>query len=263
VRFLAPGSAIVEVTAPGEYVLWHEYRTVFQGRTYRAAPALPSGVDMAVGGPGGAVPVGAGASQSWKDGDRARQAIGRFNAARAGTYTVSVQGAFEPRVMAVGREFLWRMLGSLGGALLIAFMSVGAAVGMAVYALGRRPAATKPAGASAGPASTQEGREKSLRELAMVVYALQAASLLNGVTLIAGVIVNYLKREEAAGTWLESHFRWQIRTFWWTLAWLLVGFATVLFLVGFVVWIAAAVWLIYRVVVGWIELRAGRPMDAD
>jgi uncharacterized membrane protein len=57
--------------------------------------------------------------------------------------------------------------------------------------------------------------EKSLKTLTMVVYALQALGFLNGITWIVAVIINYVKKDEVRGSWLESHFRWQIRTFWW------------------------------------------------
>ena len=57
-------------------------------------------------------------------------------------------------------------------------------------------------------------REKSLKTLAMVVYALQGLGFINGITWIVAVIIDYVKRDEAKGIWLESHFRWQIRTFW-------------------------------------------------
>ncbi len=56
-----------------------------------------------------------------------------------------------------------------------------------------------------------------------MIYALYAASLFIGVTAIVAIVLNYIKREEAQGTWLESHFIWQIRTFWWSLLWLVVG----------------------------------------
>jgi len=87
-------------------------------------------------------------------------------------------------------------------------------------------------------------------------------SMLVGVTLFAGVIINYLRREQAAGTWLESHFTWQIRTFWWSLAWCVLGIATAIVLVGVFILIGSGVWFVYRIVRGWIELNEGRPMYA-
>jgi hypothetical protein len=63
-----------------------------------------------------------------------------------------------------------------------------------------------------------------LKTLTMLVYALQAAGfLLPPVVWIVAVIINYVRKEEVAGTWLESHFRWQIRTFWWGLLWGVIG----------------------------------------
>ncbi|OGA05673.1 MAG: hypothetical protein A3D95_10065 [Betaproteobacteria bacterium RIFCSPHIGHO2_12_FULL_69_13] len=117
-----------------------------------------------------------------------------------------------------------------------------------------------PEAPASGERSLAEERERSLRNLAALVYGLQAASLVVGVTLFAGVIVNYLKRADVAGTWLESHFRWQIRTFWWTLLWGVLGLASALLLVGFVILIAAAGWLVYRVARGWTELNDRLPM---
>src|SRR4030065_2206798 len=59
-----------------------------------------------------------------------------------------------------------------------------------------------------------------LKTLSMVIYALYAVSLFIGVSAIVAIVLNYIKREDAQGTWLESHFTWQIRTFWWGLLWL-------------------------------------------
>jgi uncharacterized membrane protein len=86
--------------------------------------------------------------------------------------------------------------------------------------------------------------------------------MLIGVTLFAAVVLNYLRRSQAAGTWLESHFTWQIRTFWWSLAWCVLGLATAVLLVGLLILAASAVWFVYRIVRGWTELNEGRPMYA-
>ena len=65
---------------------------------------------------------------------------------------------------------------------------------------------------------------KELKTLTMVVYALQGAGfILGGLTWIVAVVINYIKKEELAGTWLESHCRWQIRTFWFGLLWGVIG----------------------------------------
>ncbi len=105
-----------------------------------------------------------------------------------------------------------------------------------------------------------EEKLKSLKTLTMIVYALQAAGFFVGLTWIVALIVNYVKREEVAGTFLESHFRRQIATFWWGLAGGLVGLVLMLVLIGWLLWIAVAVWAIYRIVKGGLYLNDGKPM---
>jgi uncharacterized membrane protein len=102
--------------------------------------------------------------------------------------------------------------------------------------------------------------EKELKTLATVVYALQAAGFFVGLTWIVAVVINYVKRDDVRGTWLESHFSWQIRTFWWGLLWAVVGGILVLVVVGFAVLFADAVWIIYRIVKGWLNLSENKPV---
>jgi uncharacterized membrane protein len=124
----------------------------------------------------------------------------------------------------------------------------------------------------------------SLVTITNVVYALHAVSLVIGAfgaaTIIGSflfgwpsiiaVIINYVKRSEVRGTYLESHFRWQIRTFWYALLWALLAGAISLLLtsvlIGFLTWpalmFALGVWAIYRIARGWLALRDGRPMPA-
>jgi uncharacterized membrane protein len=100
-----------------------------------------------------------------------------------------------------------------------------------------------------------------LKTLTMVVYALQAAGfLLPPVVWIVAVIINYVKKEEVAGTWLESHFRWQIRTFWFGLLWAALGVILFVLIVGWFILAADAIWIIYRIVKGWLNLSDNRPM---
>ena len=122
----------------------------------------------------------------------------------------------------------------------------------------------------------------SLVRLTHVIYALHAVSLLIGIVTaativgaflfswpsIVAVILNYAKRSEVRGTWLESHFRWQIRTFWFGALW--VGLC-VLFVIAtlgigiFIAWIPLGVvglWFIYRILRGWLALNERRPMYA-
>lgn len=83
---------------------------------------------------------------------------------------------------------------------------------------------------------------------------------------IIAVIINYVKRGEAGGTWLESHFTWQIRTFWFAVLWsaivLAVGLPLTLLLVGFAIWAVGffflGIWAIYRIARGWLALRDRR-----
>jgi uncharacterized membrane protein len=105
-------------------------------------------------------------------------------------------------------------------------------------------------------------RRRSKKNIATIVYALQAASFLFGITFIIAVVVNYITKDDVTGTWLESHFRWQIRTFWFSLLWSIVGFATFYIIVGYFVLLANAIWLIYRIVKGWLRLADNKPMYA-
>jgi uncharacterized membrane protein len=101
---------------------------------------------------------------------------------------------------------------------------------------------------------------KSLKTMTLVIYVLQAAGFFVGLTWIVGVVMNYVKKEEVAGTWLESHFRWQIRTFWFGLLWGVVGMVLTIVFVGFAILFADGIWIIYRIVKGWLNLNDNRPM---
>jgi uncharacterized membrane protein len=121
----------------------------------------------------------------------------------------------------------------------------------------------------------------SLVTVTHAVYALHTLSLLIGVTTAAtiigafvfgvpsiiAVVINYLKRDEARGTFLASHFRWQIRTFWFALLWFVIGamlFASVIGIpLALAVFFADGVWAIYRIARGWLALRNGKPMFVE
>ena len=100
----------------------------------------------------------------------------------------------------------------------------------------------------------------SLRRLTLVTYVLYALAWFNGLTAVIAVIINYVKRDDARGTLYESHFTWQIRTFWWSLAWALLGFITSFILVGFAILFGAAIWSIYRIVKGWLYWNDRKPL---
>jgi len=113
----------------------------------------------------------------------------------------------------------------------------------------------------------------ALHTLSLVIGAVGAATVIGaflfGWPSIIAVIINYVKRGEARGTWLESHFRWQIRTFWFALLWaVIVAVVSALLavvLIGIATWIigviALGVWAIYRIARGWLRLKDGRPME--
>jgi len=100
----------------------------------------------------------------------------------------------------------------------------------------------------------------SLKRITTLVYALQAVSFFVALTFIVGVVINYVKRDDVRGTWLEPHFRWQIRTFWFGLLWGVLGTVTLPVGVGHLILLANVVWMIYRVVKGWLALHEGKAL---
>ncbi len=126
--------------------------------------------------------------------------------------------------------------------------------------------------------------DASLVTYTHVIYALHALGVLIGVTgpativgnfvfglpSIVAVILNYVRRKDVRGTYLESHFSWQIRTFWFALLWMslaVVISAPLVLLLGlgiFTFFIAAllvGIWVIYRIARGWLRLRDGQPVS--
>ena len=102
----------------------------------------------------------------------------------------------------------------------------------------------------------------ALTGLASSVLVLTA--FLTGWPSIIAVILNYAKRSEVRMTWLDSHFGWQIRTFWFALLWLVVGAMVFVTFLGIpfavVIWGLTGVWVLYRIVRGWMALSAEKPM---
>ena len=103
--------------------------------------------------------------------------------------------------------------------------------------------------------------EQQLKTVATIVYALQAAGFFLGITWIEAVIIDYVKKDDASGTWLASHYRWQIRTFWWGLLWGVLGGILALVVVGFLILAADAIWIIYRIAKGWLRLSENREIS--
>jgi uncharacterized membrane protein len=122
------------------------------------------------------------------------------------------------------------------------------------------------------------GAAESVWNIANIVYGLHTfaivvgiagtatvvGSFLGSVPSIIAVILNYAKRGEARGTWLESHYRWQIRTFWFALLWALVAGFLAITVIGipfaFAIATAITAWVIYRIARGWLRLRDRQPM---
>ena len=91
---------------------------------------------------------------------------------------------------------------------------------------------------------------------------------LMGIGGIVGITIAYVKRSEATGTWLESHYRWLIRTFWFSLLWGAIGaviFVLLLIIVigvfiGYLIWVATTIWVLYRLVRGYMLFNESKPI---
>ena len=98
----------------------------------------------------------------------------------------------------------------------------------------------------------------------LITAALIVTAFLTGWPSIIAVLMNYVKRGEAAGTMLESHFSWQLRTFWFALLWVVIGWLLIVTIVGVVIGVplllGVGVWVLYRIVRGWINLANRKPM---
>lgn len=123
------------------------------------------------------------------------------------------------------------------------------------------------------PAPLQAGQpSENMVTLTHLIYALHGFAVFTGVIgsatilgsfiasvpSIIAVVLNYLKQDAVRGTWLESHFRWQIRTFWFAVLWVMVAVMLGLTIIGLPVammlLIGASLWVLYRVVRGWWTL---------
>ncbi len=124
---------------------------------------------------------------------------------------------------------------------------------------------------------------QSLITITRIVYILHALSIIIGVATgcsiatafvfgwpsIIAVIINYVKRKQAEGTYIATHFVWQIRTFWWAVIWIILTwvltFALAFMVVGVVIpyigFAAIGIWVCYRIVKGWLRLSDGLPMN--
>ena len=99
------------------------------------------------------------------------------------------------------------------------------------------------------------------KNVALLVYVLQGLGLFTGgLTFVAALIVNYVKVDEVKDTWLESHFRWQMNTFWYGLLWSAIGMIFWLVLMGWLASAIVSIWVFYRIIKGALYLNDEKPI---
>ncbi len=102
--------------------------------------------------------------------------------------------------------------------------------------------------------------QKELKKYVFAVYILQAVSFVLLFTIVIAIIINYIKDDDVSGTWMESHFDWQKRTFWYGLLWTILGYLTTFIFIGWLVIFANTIWVMYRIAKGWIYLVDGKQL---
>jgi len=128
------------------------------------------------------------------------------------------------------------------------------------------------------PQAMEPGPSEGMVTLTHVLYGLHGFSALMGMLgpmlivtafltgwpSIIAVIINYVKRGDARGTYLDSHFGWQLRTFWYALLWVLISLLLIVTVIGipfaWILVLLVGLWVLYRIIRGWIALAEGRPM---
>jgi len=114
-----------------------------------------------------------------------------------------------------------------------------------------------------GPLFTDDDseQESSNKNVTMLIYILLALGFVSGgLTAIAAVIINYIKRNDVRGSWLEGHFRWQINTFWFGLLWTIIALLTWIVLLGWFTGALVTIWLVYRIAKGAIYLNDNKTL---
>ncbi|HLS42207.1 MAG TPA: hypothetical protein VK026_02945 [Paenalcaligenes sp.] len=105
------------------------------------------------------------------------------------------------------------------------------------------------------------------RTLIHVVYALFAIGIISmgvfGASIIASVILAYYKRSDVAGTIYAPHLDWVIRTFWWGLLWMAISGLLTMVFIGWITGVVALVWVIFRVIKGWLSHFAGQSPELE
>ena len=111
-----------------------------------------------------------------------------------------------------------------------------------------------------------DARLQSAKDLAWWLYIFHGLSLVLSLGMLSWLplIVNYIKRGDAADTFVYSHHRWQIRSFWWYLFWLVAGGIAWITLIGIplavLIWSLAWIWKAYRIIKGWLDLNDNKAM---
>ena len=105
---------------------------------------------------------------------------------------------------------------------------------------------------------------EGLKRLTAIVYLCQILTFaLAGLPLLVGAAINFINRKEVEGTWLESHFNWQIKTAWVVLAGFALSGLTLEIGFGFIILLVTVVWMIYRITIGWYALTDGNPIKNE
>jgi len=257
-QFLAPGRHTLELNVPGRYLVWNDYRAVFEGQAHEDSPDFPSYAWISVieKARNQALTTRRSTGSKVTSDDSERSTVAEFTAERPGQYEIIVEGSFPARVMFVSRDIVWKYFGIL----VLACFCFCAAMAIAGWTYFKRVQAAEAAVQAVTDTKTLTDKA-TLKQLTALVYGLQIAGFFAGFTPLAGVIINYVKRKDVEGTWLESHFRWQIRTFWFGLLWCGIGVALLIVFVGFPILFGTLAWVLYRAIKGWLELSENKPLS--
>ena len=139
-QFLVPGRHTVELAEPGEYVVWNDYRTVFEGRTYDESDKLPAGIQIAVVdvASGKPIAVESTSGSTFTSGTTERASFARFTIDKPGRYEITVSGALEPRVFSIGKDIALLLVGVIFGSFAFLLGGYSAAAGIAIWAYIKR-----------------------------------------------------------------------------------------------------------------------------
>jgi uncharacterized membrane protein len=112
----------------------------------------------------------------------------------------------------------------------------------------------------------EPANEQAQKTLVRWLYVFHFLSLIFSLGMLSFIplIVNYIKRDDSAGSFVETHHSWQIRSFWWYLGWMVIGFfpffTIILMPLAWLIWSLAWLWKAYRLIKGMIYLNENRAM---